>query len=75
MLEQLSFPFMFSRYDINSDRYIPLTQEYLDTLEEVHRAYGQVREAVRTTPESGWVSVAALDSIHAQLKYRISVST
>lgn len=68
MLQQLAFPFMFSRYDIHSDSYIPLTQEYLDTLEAVHQAYGRVREAVRTTPEAGWVSVSVLEVIHDNLR-------
>lgn len=72
-MEQLQFPFMLKRYDITTDSYVALTQEYVDMLEEVQQAYGRIRLAAQRYDSA--VPVSELDMIHLDLRKRISVST
>lgn len=73
-MQQLAFPFMVERYDITTDSKIPITQEYVDTLEEVQQAYGRVRLAIQQHHD-GVISIDELDAIHSDLRKRISVPT
>jgi hypothetical protein len=70
----------FEVYDIHTDSMRPMTGEDLDVLQEVYRAYGQVRSLIGSCliETEGWEEtdklrdfVLQLDYVHERLKERM----
>lgn len=67
-------------YDIHTDSMRPMTGQDVDALQEVYRAYGQIRNLIKfyLVATDGWEDtdnlryfVLQLDQVHDRLKERI----
>jgi hypothetical protein len=68
-MRQLEFLFIAQKYDIRTDRMVPVTSKDVEVLQEIHEAYSKAREVWQQYPHTKLAK--QLNIMHENLLERI----